>query len=395
MITNFSTLYAGHMDVEDIGLRGTPVNDRWLPDAHLNTVFDNMEVMAKALDDGGWDTFWLAEHHFQREGYECIPNILMAAIHLAHLTSRIKIGCAFNVAPMWHPLRLAEDYATADILTGGRTIFGVARGYHSREVESFGAPILDRDANRDLFEEQVEIIMKALHEPSFSHHGQHYDIPPKVPYRGYELEEITLVPRPVNQPVECWQPIVSASPRGIEFMIKHGIKGVIGGGAAGGGYASEVVVQWREALARAGRETELGEDLLIGISFFLADTEEKAIREATPIFEEEMKMFPPLGFVPGLADEQIAALADPVRAPKAGLPTLADDVKNGAALCGPPERIIKGIEAIERDLPGLCHISLNLPVGTPQSVLRDQIEWLGRDVLPVLRSRTGAPATVD
>ena len=47
----------------------------------------------------------------------------------------LKIGCAFNVTPMWHPLRLAEDYATADLLTGGRIVFGVGRGYHTREVE--------------------------------------------------------------------------------------------------------------------------------------------------------------------------------------------------------------------------------------------------------------------
>ena len=59
---------------------------------------------------------------------------------------------------MWHPLRLAEDFATADILTGGRLIFGVGRGYHTREVETFGSPLLDQPANRALFEEQVEIV---------------------------------------------------------------------------------------------------------------------------------------------------------------------------------------------------------------------------------------------
>ena len=116
----------------------------------------------------------------------------MMNVHLAHLTKNIKLGCAFNIAPMWHPLRLAEDFATADILTGGRVIFGVGHGYHTREVESFGAPLSDQEANRDLFEEQVEVIMKAFNERSFSHHGKNYNIPPPVPYRGYELEEITL-----------------------------------------------------------------------------------------------------------------------------------------------------------------------------------------------------------
>ena len=86
--------------------------------------------------------------------------------------------------------------------------------------------MLDAEANRELFEEQVEIIMKAFNQESFSHHGKHYTLPPAVPYRGYELKELTLVPRPVHQPVECWQPIVSAGARGLDFMVKHGIKGI-------------------------------------------------------------------------------------------------------------------------------------------------------------------------
>ena len=223
MITSFGSLFAGHVDLDDEGLDGTPVNDRWLPDEELVTAFDKATRIAQLMDRTGYDTFWLAEHHFQREGYECIPNILMLSVHLAHLTKNIKFGCGFNIVPMWHPLRLAEDFATADYLTGGRVIFGIGRGYHTREVEVFGAPMLDGDANRELFEEQVDIVFKAFNERSFSHVGKHYTLPPRVPYRGYELSELTLVPRPLKRPVECWQPVVSASARGLDFMAKHGI----------------------------------------------------------------------------------------------------------------------------------------------------------------------------
>ena len=181
MITKFDSLYAGHVDMENVGYGGTAVNDRRFPDEYLTTAFDKAAAIAQLLDRLGYDTFWLAEHHFQPEGYECIPNILLLHVHLAHLTRRIKLGCAFNITPMWHPLRLAEDFATADILTGGRVIFGVGRGYHTREVETFGAPLLDQAGNRDLFEEQVEILFKAFNQPSFSHHGKHYDLPPSVP----------------------------------------------------------------------------------------------------------------------------------------------------------------------------------------------------------------------
>ena len=172
MIRRFSTLYVGHIELEQCGLRARPADDRRYPNARLIETFDTATALAQAADALGYETLWLAEHHFQHEGYECIPNIPLLAVDLAHRTRRVKIGCAFNIVPTWHPLRLAEDYATADILTKGRVVFGVGRGYHSREVESFGNPMLDAEANRELFEEQVEIILKAFREESFSHRGQ-------------------------------------------------------------------------------------------------------------------------------------------------------------------------------------------------------------------------------
>ena len=395
MITKFGSLFAGHVDLDNIGFEGTPVNDRWLSDEHLNTVYDKSIAMAELMDRTGYDTLWFAEHHFQREGYECIPNILMLALHLSHLTKNLKFGCGFNIVPMWHPLRLAEDFATADILTGGRVIFGVGRGYHTREVEAFGAPMLDADENRELFEEGVEVIFKAFNEESFSHHGKHYNIPPDVPYRGYDLKEITLVPRPINRPVECWQPIVSASERGLNFMIKHGIKGVIGGGAAPGGAQENVVRAWQEGLAKAGKETELGGDLAIGFTFHIAETEEKAIEEARSFFEENLKMFAPLGFVRGLSDEQIAATGDPTKARSAGLPTLEDAVKAGSWLCGPPELIIEKLMAVQEGYPGLEGVNVGSVIGTPQNVLLEQLERFATEVMPAFKGKVPSPATAD
>jgi alkanesulfonate monooxygenase SsuD/methylene tetrahydromethanopterin reductase-like flavin-dependent oxidoreductase (luciferase family) len=250
MITKFSTVYAGHVDLPDMGQMATPANERRYSNAHLASVFDKTQAIARCMDEHEYAILWLAEHHFQHEGYECIPNILMVAVHLAHLTTRLRIGCGFNITPMWHPLRLAEDFATADILTGGRVLFGVGRGYHTREVETFGSPMLDAEANRELFEEQVDVLMTAFHSERFAHQGKHYTLPPAVPYRGYELRELTLVPRPLRQPVECWQPVVSASARGLDFMMKHRIKGLIGGGAAT--MAERSIEAYQEAAHRAG-----------------------------------------------------------------------------------------------------------------------------------------------
>ncbi len=389
MITKFGSLFAGHVDLDNMGFDGTPVNDRWLDDGRLASVFDKTEAIVLKMEEMGYDTFWSAEHHFQKEGYECIPNLLLLYVHLAHLTERIKFGCGFNINPMWHPLRLAEDYATADILTGGRVIFGVGRGYHSREVDTFGVPstLSDNEANREMFEEQVEIIFKAFNEESFSYEGKYYKIPPEVPYRGYTLKEITLVPRPRTLPVETWQPMVSASQRAMDFMAKHHIKGIIGGGAASGGAAESVMRQWQETLAKHGRETELGGDLAIGYTCHIAETEEKAINEVRTFFEENMKMFAPLGFVGGLSADQISAVADPKRARSAGLPTMEDAVKAGAWLCGPPELVTEKLMAIQDRYPGLESVNVGSTVGTPQNVLVEQLEVFGKEVMPKFKQQ--------
>ena len=395
MITKFDSLYAGHVDMDNLGYTGTPVNDRSFSDKHLATVFDKGIAIAQLLDRSGFDTFWMAEHHFQPEGYECIPNLLLFQVHLAHLTERVRLGCAFNIAPMWHPLRLAEDFATADILTKGRVVFGVGRGYHTREVETFGAPLQDQPANRELFEEQVEIIMKAFNQASFSHHGTYYDVPPKVPYRGYELEEITLVPRPINRPVECWQPIQGGSQRALDFMAKHRIKGIIGGGVAEGGVMDEHMAGYRDALVRTGRDAELGEDLSIGFQFYLADTQEKAMQVAGKYYEENIKMFGPLRLHRGLSEQQILDISDPKKAPFAGLPSIEDAVKGGAFLCGPPEVVIEQLKKVEEKFPALDRIGVSHPVGTPQAEILEQLEWFSKEVMPAFPSRVEAAVPAD
>jgi alkanesulfonate monooxygenase SsuD/methylene tetrahydromethanopterin reductase-like flavin-dependent oxidoreductase (luciferase family) len=379
MINKFSTVYAGHVDLGDMGQLATPANERRYPNEHLASVFEKSEAIARCMDDHGYHTLWLAEHHFQHEGYECIPNILMLAVHLAHLTSRLRMGCGFNIAPMWHPLRLAEDYATADILTGGRVTFGVGRGYHAREVETFGSPMLDAEANRDLFEEQVDIIMKAFRSESFSHRGKQYTLPAAVPYRGYDLEEITLVPRPLRQPIECWQPVVSAGARGLDFMIKHRIKGLIGGGAAT--MAERSIYAYREAAQRAGLDYALGEGLSLGIFYHLAESRERAVREITPWYEEHVKMFGPLGFVPGITPAQLQASTRRGGWDAGGVPTVEHYTRVGAWFAGPPEELVAYLRSLEEKFPGLEYVHLSNSMGTPRDVMLEQLAWLAKEVM--------------
>jgi alkanesulfonate monooxygenase SsuD/methylene tetrahydromethanopterin reductase-like flavin-dependent oxidoreductase (luciferase family) len=382
MITKFDSLFAGHVDIDDVGYGGVPVNDRRYPNEHLATVFDKAQAMAQLMDRLGYDTFWMAEHHFQHEGYECIPNVLMMAVHLAQVTKRIRIGCGFNITPMWHPLRLAEDYATADILTGGRVTFGVGRGYHTREVETFGSPLLDQPANRELFEEQVEIIFKAFNNESFAHRGKHYTLPPRVPYRGYTLEELTVVPRPLRLPVECWQPVQGGTERALAFMARHGIRGLVGGGSAEGGAMHRVVLAWQEAHARLGKHLELGERLAFGFHFFIAESRAAGIREAAKYYEENMKMFGELRLVRALTDEQIEIMRDRTKAPFAKLPRIEDAIASGGFLCGTPDEIIEHLKALEKRYPGLDRVSVSLSVGVPKAVCLEQLERFATEVMP-------------
>ena len=396
MITKFDSLYAGHVDMTNVGYGGTAVNDRAFDNDHLSTVFAKTEAIATTMDKNGYDTMWMAEHHFQPEGYECLPNLLMVNVHLAHITKNLRFGCGFNIAPMWHPLRLAEDYATADILTGGRVIFGVGRGYHTREVESFGSPLQDQTANRELFEEQVDIIFKAFNEESFSHEGKYYTLPPEVPYRGYTLKELTLVPRPTKLPVECWQPIQGGTERALDFMVKHNIKGIIGGGVAEGGAMDNVIYGYRDAMIRAGHEDPApGTNLSVGFHFHLAPTVEQAMEEAQGFFEENLKMFGPLRLTRRLSDEQIRDIGDPRRAPNVGLPTIQGAVESGAFLAGPPDRIIELIKAVEREYPGLERVGVSHPVGTPQSMITEQLEWFAKEVMPAFKGKVEAAVPAD
>ena len=393
MLRRFDVFYTGHVDLEDVGYGGTPVMARDFPNEVLATAFDKAEAITKAVDQQGYDTFWAAEHHFQREGYECLPNLLMLYLHLAHVTERIRFGCAFNIVPMWHPLRLAEDFATVDILTGGRVIFGVGRGYHTREVETFGSPLLDQEANRDLFEEQVEIVLKALREEHFSHHGRYYDLPPRVDYRDEALEDLTLVPRPLH-PVECWQPLQSVTQRGLDFMVKHDIKGMTGGGVAASGILRPVAEAWQAALARGGRETELGANLNICFHFYIADSREEAIRRFRPYHEENVKVMGPLRLLRSLSDVQIDNLKDPATAlADSTLPQLEDAIANGSVLCGTAEQIIERLKALEEEYPGLGAITLSHPGGVTKEVMIEQFGRFADEVMPAFSGRAEAVAT--
>jgi alkanesulfonate monooxygenase SsuD/methylene tetrahydromethanopterin reductase-like flavin-dependent oxidoreductase (luciferase family) len=295
---------------------------------------------------------------------------------------------------MWHPLRLAEDYAMADILTGSRVIFGIGRGYHTREVETFGAPLLDQAANREMFEEGVEVLFKAFEGKSFSHKGKYYTIPPEVPYRGYTLKEITLVSAPERLPVECWQPIQSGSERAFDCMAKYGIRGVIGGGSAEGGAVERHMLGFQAAYARrhqARTRRAAGARLPVPHRVEPRAGDPRG-RTALRRKEENMKMFGKLRLVRALTDKQIAAMRDPRLAGTVKLPTIEDAVKAGGFLAGRPEDITEQLKAVEKRYPGLDRVICATPLGTPLDVQLEDLDRFAKQVIPAFRDAKIAAA---
>jgi alkanesulfonate monooxygenase SsuD/methylene tetrahydromethanopterin reductase-like flavin-dependent oxidoreductase (luciferase family) len=206
-----------------------------------------------------------------------------------------------------------------------------------------------------------------------------------VPYRGYTLKEITLVPAPERLPVECWQPIQSGSDRAFDFMAKHGISGVIGGGSAEGGAVDKHMLGFQAAYARRGIKLELGERLALGFQFHIAKSREAAMREAAKHYEENMKMFGELRLVRALSDEQIAAMRDPRLAATAKLPRIEDAVKAGGFLAGTPDDIIETLKAIEKRYPGVDRVMCSTPLGTPLDIQLEDLDRFSKEVMPAFR----------
>lgn len=201
------------------------------------TVYRHLFEYIELAESLGYDSVWFAEHHFSTYGY--IPNPLLMAASVARMTSRVRIGTAVLVLPFWHPLRVAEDIAMADQLTGGRLELAVARGYQPYEFQRFG---LTLDDARERTDETLEILIKALTEDDFSYEGKHYQIP-----------TTTILPKSVQKPhPPLW--LAAHTPESFEIGARLGVNAF----TTNSGRPLEVLEQtwstFTEAQRKFGRE---------------------------------------------------------------------------------------------------------------------------------------------
>lgn len=167
--------------------------------------YDNVFEMVEFGDGHGFDSVWFTEHHFSDYGYS--PNPLMLLQKAAEVAPHLRLGTAILVLPLWHPIRLAEDIATLDVLSGGRVDLGIGRGYQPYEFNSLG---VDLSLNRDMFNESLKIITESLATDDYSYDGRYWQVP-----------ETTVFPKPIQQPhPPIW--MAATSPPSIRSAVENG-----------------------------------------------------------------------------------------------------------------------------------------------------------------------------
>ncbi len=139
----------------------------------------------EAAEALGLDVMWLAELHFDPER-SVLSAPLSIASAIAARTRRIRIGIAVQVLPLCHPLRLAEEAATVDQISGGRLIFGVGRSGLPRTYEDYGVSYAE---SRERFVEVLDILERAWAEPPVSYDG-----------KFYKFHNIRVTPKPYQKP---------------------------------------------------------------------------------------------------------------------------------------------------------------------------------------------------
>jgi alkanesulfonate monooxygenase SsuD/methylene tetrahydromethanopterin reductase-like flavin-dependent oxidoreductase (luciferase family) len=202
-----------------------------------------MREVASFCDDAGFEAFWLPEHHFSVWGREMLGNPLLMAADLAARTKHMRIGLSAAIITFWHPLRLAEDLALLDHLTGGRLEIGVGRGNYGLEAMNLNpdADPNNQAGNLAVFLETLEIIKKAMSQERFSHKGKYYEYPAAnfradrahsindpayVDAATGNLSKLSIFPRAKQKPLPPMWQVVSEAIEAIRFAAEDGM-GVI------------------------------------------------------------------------------------------------------------------------------------------------------------------------
>lgn len=171
----------------------------------LETVYERALERIAIMDQTGYDAVWLAEHHFS--SFSVCPSVHIMGTYVAARTKNLRIGTAVSLAAMYHPLRLAEEVALLDVLSGGRVNWGAGRGFDPTEFRAFG---VEPEESASRFRENVEIVLQAWTQDRVTYHGNHYD-----------FEGVEVLPKPLQRPTPpVW--VAATSPTAMEWAAEQG-----------------------------------------------------------------------------------------------------------------------------------------------------------------------------
>ena len=177
----------------------------WSRRVPLTTVYARALSRIEIMDQSGYDCVWLAEHHFNT--YSVCPSVNVMAAHVAARTRALRIGMAVSLAAFYNPLRLAEEVAMVDVLSGGRVNWGAGRGFDRAEFEAFQVPA---EESSDRFRECVEVVLAAWRETRVSYDG-----------KFWRYDGIEVLPKPLQTPhPPVW--LAATSPDSIRRAAEKG-----------------------------------------------------------------------------------------------------------------------------------------------------------------------------
>jgi len=319
--------------------------------------FDESFNQVQAAEEFGFDTVWLAEHHFSPERAVLSSPMVIASAVCAR-TERIRVGLAVQVLPLTNPLRVAEESATVDHISKGRFEFGIGRSGLTRYYQGFNIPY---DESRTRFIESLEIIMKAWKENTFSHKGDYHS-----------FENVTVVPKPFQKP----HPPVTVAVAGEETFPIIGEMGhsIFISMNTGFEYLKDRLDSYREARRRVGN-IEHG-NILMRVPVYVAETKEKARSEPEDSARHAL-MYAAQELSRTAASEEAAARMHKM----ANLPY--SEVLDNRVIYGTPEQVVDRITEVQEDL-GITGLVMECNYGgrIPYERVINSLQLISEKVMP-------------
>ena len=178
----------------------------WPEGTNAKEVIDQSAEQVLFAEELGFYSAWLAEHHFTR--YSIGSSSLILATNLAARTKTIRLGTAVLVSPLHNPLRLAEDTATLDLISGGRLDVGFGRGSGGYEYHGYN---INADESLDRFKDSINMVQGLWTTPDFTYSGNHF-----------QVNRANLVPTPLQQPHPPIYLAATRTPETLDFAVSTG-----------------------------------------------------------------------------------------------------------------------------------------------------------------------------